>query len=106
MRWPWKRERPTAAPKYHNFTARKRFFGHDYAIMDTLNGGQRIKVCGWKRGISAGDFLIFTKGKRQKDSNATTRYRVVEIRYELDPRDMFWAWCEFSPRVNAVRPEA
>jgi len=39
-----------------------------------------------------GDFLILP------NKMETTRYRVASIRYENDPRDMWFAEAEFAPR--------
>ena len=53
-------------------------------INDTLS-----EVCGWARGISIGDYII------RKGTKAPVHIsRVVTIRYENDPPDMFFATLE------------
>lgn len=103
MRWPWKKKSPHR-PNYHIFTEKKRGWGHDYCIRDVLEAGAILKAMGWKRGIRAGDFMIFTHSRPAKDGSKTVRYQVTEIQYYRDPPDMWSAKLEFSPRVGAVRP--
>lgn len=73
----------------------KRGWGHDYFITDVAQEGLVLKAGGWGDDIESGDFLIL-----QDQKGGTTRYKVVTIRYESDPTDMWWATLEFAPRAN------
>lgn len=81
---------PTDFPQTHDYT--RRTWGHDYAAMAVIDGGQRLSLSGWGRGIKAGDYLILPNG------GGTTRYRVDSIDYRMDPPDMWFAEATFAPR--------
>ena len=78
-------------PKTHDFSVR--CWGHNYGIREVVDGGQGLKLYGWGRGIVDGDFLILRNGGK------TTRYRVVSVRYEQNPPDMWFAEAAFAPRA-------
>lgn len=84
---------PTSEPTTHDYTRRE--WGWDYFIDKVLDGGVTLKAGGWGVGILEGDFLIMPNNH----GRTTTRYRVVSIRYERDPHDMWWAELRFAPRV-------
>lgn len=77
-------------PTTHDYT--RRHWGHDYGIRKVFSGGQQLEAFGWGSGISEGDFLILQNG------DGTTRYQVAKIKYELNPRDMWFADLTFAPR--------
>jgi hypothetical protein len=65
---------------------------HDYGMARVTDGGMRLRIAGWGKGIKAGDYLILPNG------NDTTRYRVEDINYRMDPPDMWFADAVFAPR--------
>lgn len=81
-------------PVTHDYSGTARRWGHDVSITKVIDGGQQLRAAGWGHGIEAGDFLILDQGK----SN-TTRYRVKDIEYQLDPADMWFATLDFAPRA-------
>jgi|15BtaG_2_1085339.scaffolds.fasta_scaffold68567_3 hypothetical protein len=74
----------------HDFSANS--WGNSYSVSKVRDGGMSISLYGWRYGIEEGDFLILP------NKMETTRYRVASIRYENDPRDMWFAEAEFAPR--------
>lgn len=76
--------------KTHDYT--NCTWGHNYVVTSVSEGGLRINVTGWGRGIKEGDYLILN------NDIGTTRYCVVKIKYRLDPSDMWSAELSFSPR--------
>ncbi|MGW6912531.1 hypothetical protein ACWGB8_01715 [Kitasatospora sp. NPDC054939] len=90
-------------PRTHNYGPGHRTWGHDYSITQTIDGGQRLKVSGWGPiggHIRQGDYLLL-----QKDRDRDTRYQVTEIRYDLDPNDMWHATLDFAPRQASKEPQ-
>jgi hypothetical protein len=77
-------------PQTHDYT--KRTWGHDYATVNVIDGGQQLRLSGWGSDIHDGDYLIIRNG------NGTTRYRVDRIEYRMDPADMWFADVTFAPR--------
>jgi hypothetical protein len=77
--------------------------GHDYAITAVVDGGKQIRASGWGplfgARIQEGDYLLLQQGDR------SSRYRVAEIRYHLDPDDMWSATLDFAPRTYAAQAE-
>lgn len=74
----------------HDYTSPR--WGRSFNVLSVEDGGQCIKVVGWGLGIKRKDYLILP------NEGGTTRYRVVEIDYYEDPRDMWRATLEFAPR--------
>lgn len=79
-------------PRTHDYTAR--YWSHDFGIREVNTDGT-LSAFGWGRGIAEGDFLILP------NNNRSTRYRVGQIRYEIDPNDMWFAILVFAPRKEA-----
>ncbi len=71
------------------------YWGHDYAIHRVVDGGKRLCVSGWGRGIEDGH-VLFLAMRTNHDGRA--KYRVESIRYHLDPPDMWAADLVFVPR--------
>ena len=69
--------------KTHSFI--NRGWGHDFSILTIIEKGQKLKISGWRSGITKGDTLLLPNGA----DRAT--YRVEVIRYQRDPRDQFFA---------------
>lgn len=67
-------------------------WGWDYTFTP-VDKDLKGSATGWGYGISAGDYLILKNGE-----DGTTRYRVMDIKYFLDPADMWTANLEFAPR--------
>lgn len=76
------------ASEIHDYTHRG--WGHDYAIMTVTNGGQQLAASGWGRGIETGHFLMFTHPE-----GGNSIYKVDNIRYSLNPSDMWFADLSF-----------
>ena len=77
-------------PQTHDYT--RRIWGHDYSTVSAIDGGQKLRLAGWGRGIVAGDYLLLPNG------SDTTRYQVAGIDYRSDPPDMWFADAVFAPR--------
>lgn len=84
-------------PHTHDYTLRT--WGHDYNITNVIDGGMRLRMAGWGRGIKAGDYLILPNGID------TTRYRLERIDYRTDPSDMWLADAEFAPRSHEQKEQ-
>lgn len=67
-------------------------WGRNYNVMNIHKEGMRVDLVGWCEGIKKGDYLLLKQG------DGTTRYLVDEIRYEGDPKDMWFAETSFAPR--------
>ncbi|MEV8324570.1 hypothetical protein [Kitasatospora sp. NPDC056731] len=67
----------------------RRFWGNDYAITRTIDGGRQLKVSGWG-----------SIGARIRQGDYLTRYKVAEVEYSLDPDDMWHATLDFAPRQD------
>ncbi len=78
--------------KTHDYTRRE--WGHDY-VFNPVEGGLKAHAMGWGYGISKEDFLILQNG------DGSTRYKVDEIQYFTDPRDMWSAKLSFAPRPSS-----
>jgi hypothetical protein len=73
----------------HDYT--RLSWGHNYTFKP-VRGGLEGQMLGWGKEIRAGDFLLLQNGDK------TTRYRIRDIRYYVDPEDMWEAWVVFAPR--------
>lgn len=83
----------------HDYTSRG--WGHDFCIRDVIKGGRVLKASGWGNGIEKGDFIIIPNSNPPPGANDSTRYRVKEISYCSDPRDMWHATLTFAPRSTS-----
>lgn len=72
--------------KTHDY--RKRYWGHDYTFEPT-DKGLKASLMGWGSGIVAGDILLLENKKNG------SLYRVKEIKYFSDPKDMWSVKAEF-----------
>ncbi len=81
-----------AVEREHDFTTN--CWGNSCSVSKIRDGGMSISIYGWRCGIKQGDFLILP------NKADTTRYKVSSIRYENDPRDMFFGEAEFAPRAS------
>ena len=77
-------------PVKHDY--RRRHWGHDFTFTP-LEDGLSGKMHGWGLGIDEGDFLLLPT-----PNGGSTRYRVMVIRYETNPPDMWHATVRFDPR--------
>tara|TARA_B100000131_G_scaffold168602_1_gene162991 strand:+ start:10762 stop:11139 length:378 start_codon:yes stop_codon:yes gene_type:complete len=80
--------------KTHDYS--ERLWGKNYEILNLKNSGYELDLCGWGYGISVGDFIIL------KNNSDTTRYKILSIKYESNPGDMWFAEALFSPREPEV----
>ena len=84
----------TRKPVAHDFF--HRYWGHDYNWKpDPGSGGKTGSAVGWCDDIHVGDFILMHNTGSAPEMRAS--YRVVTIRYELDPSDMWWATLEYDP---------
>ena len=75
----------------HDYT--QRGWGHDITYRPE-DGGKILRGSLWSpTRVSEGDYLILANGDR------TTRYRVTEARWCVDPGDMYHFVAQFAPRV-------
>lgn len=71
-------------PTTHDFTVR--CWGHDFSIMEVVDGGLQLRLMGWGgdrpsgQRPEVGDYLILSNGK------GTARYRATEVGYYRNPR--------------------
>ncbi|GJE47364.1 hypothetical protein GOFOIKOB_0386 [Methylobacterium tardum] len=81
---------PAREPETHDYSRPR--WGHACNTLRVIEEGQHLRVSGFGHGVSAGDYLILP------NDGETTRYRVDTIRYQDDPRDMWFADLTFAPR--------
>lgn len=74
--------------KTHDYTIST--WGHD--VMWDVLPDDRLKLTGWGYGIKPGDYIILS------NAGNSTRYKIDEITYRSDPRDMWSAVASFHPR--------
>lgn len=72
---------------------RRRYWGHDYAILEVNNGGLDIKLIGWGFGISEGDSLLIAH------EHGEAHYEIESIEYKDDPPDTWFATATYAPRA-------
>lgn len=78
--------------KTHNYTKARRRWGHDYVIASIENEGLILNAMGWGHGLRPGDYILMDNAK---DS---TRYKIQEVSYMADPKDMWEATLTFAAR--------
>lgn len=77
--------------KTHDYTESR--WGHSVILHKKHDDkGLTWSVSGFGRNVDRGDFMILANG------TGTTRYRVEEIEYYLDPKDMWRGVISFAPR--------
>lgn len=89
-------------PEGQTYDYTRRMWGHDYTIQQVIDGGQELRAAGWGpwmgvRSLVRGDYLIL----QGKEPGTSTRYQVAEVRYAMDPNDMWSATLRFAPRTAA-----
>ena len=68
-------------------------WGHQFTVTQIGDGGLTLNGMGHFSGrIERGDFFILS------NKGSTTRYKVDEIEWLLNPSDMFSATLSFAPR--------
>lgn len=77
--------------KIHDYT--KTYWGHDYTF-EPIDMGMKGSMVGWGHGIKKGDYLLL------KNGDSATRYKVMKIKYYLDPKDMWTSEVKFAPRTR------
>jgi hypothetical protein len=83
-------------PRTHDFGPGHRCWGHDYTITKVIDGGQLLRVAGWRPPMAVG---LLANGTR------ATRYRIAEYEPVMDPNDMWRATLDFAPRTYATQAE-
>jgi hypothetical protein len=90
-------EPTTTDPVTHDYGPGRRCWGHDFTISRVIDNGQQLHASGWGpalgRQIRTGDYLLL-----EQSGGRTTRYRVQDVTYSLDPTDMWHATLTFAPR--------
>lgn len=96
MKLNWRR-RPTVNldPIDHDFGPGLRRWGHNYSIITRRRDGKELSVCGWWEGIKKGDTIAL---ENRDNDDGRSVYRVREIEYYRDPRDMWHATLVHDPR--------
>lgn len=77
----------TVKTKVWDYGPGKRFWGHDYFISRRSEDGKQLKISGFGRGIKAGEYILLEHSNHVD----IVAFRIEDIYYETDPRDMFWA---------------
>lgn len=77
--------------RVHDYTARTRGWGHDYALTPDANPAT-ARVSGWGFGIRVGHFLRLTH-----PAGGYVLYEITEVRYASNPLDMWHASVRFVP---------
>tara|TARA_B110001454_G_C12313029_1_gene264519 strand:- start:201 stop:458 length:258 start_codon:yes stop_codon:yes gene_type:complete len=80
--------------KTHDYSNRE--WGHNYQIISNEDGGHKLSMSGWGRGINSGDYIIIKNGVD------TTRYIFDKISYYNDPVDMWSGDLTFAPRASVI----
>jgi len=81
-----------------DYSMEKRGWGYDYTTVGI--DGERMSVCGWGLGLEDGDLVVFGT----KTGNHL--YRVSDVSYREDPRDMWSAEAVHVPEeeYEALEP--
>lgn len=77
----------------------ERLNGYSCGVFHCSDDGKKITLAGWthnRRRFKAGDRILLHASKGQ-----TTRYKITETKFPLDPTDQFFLYCEFDPRTPA-----
>ena len=86
--------------KEHNYTDKHRSWGHDRVFRPVPGtNGHQADCTGWGKGIEAGDVMMFSN-----DHGGIARYRVEQIDYCRDPKDMWRARLSWHPAPSAADP--
>jgi hypothetical protein len=87
--------------KIHDYRKEKSGFGHDLAAVSLRDDGKIIKASGWGKGIKKGDAFLISFARHDTWST----YKVVEINYYKNPKDMFKVKLEFWPTLIGKKKE-
>ena len=79
--------------KTHDYS--KPVWGHKVEILTIKDEGIHLRVAGFGSDVNVGDFLILPT-----EDNATSRYVVDNIAYQVNPNDMWFAYLTFAPRTQ------
>ena len=82
MKWPW--QKPKAPPTVHDYS--NRYWGHDFVFMGADADKKIISLTGWGSGLRNGDYF-----KYETYDHRIVTYRIKEVDYYRDPRDMWKA---------------
>lgn len=89
----------------HDYRANTKRWGHD-AGWDTKDGGKTLRAYGWgpkdADPIEVGDYILLSHSDGSGDD---ARYRVSDVRYEMNPRDQWFATLAFAPRTPDLKAE-
>jgi hypothetical protein len=87
--------------KEHDYTTKRRGWGHDRVLRPVPGtNGHQANCTGWGYGMEAGDVIMFTN-----DEGGVARYRIEQIEYYRDPRDMWRARLQWYPMPLCRDPE-
>ncbi len=78
--------------KTHDYS--KPVWGHKVEILTIKDEGIHLRVSGFGNDVNVGDFLILPC------EGSTSRYVVDDITYQVNPKDMWFAYLTFAPRTQ------
>ncbi len=81
--------------KTHDYSKPK--WGHKVEIVTIKDEGIHLRVSGFGRDVTVGDFLILPA-----EGTLTSRYIVYNIQYQVNPKDMWFADLTFAPRPLVI----
>ena len=84
----------------HDYTARRRFWGHDY-VLTPDEDPVTARISGWGGGLREGDFLLLT----HPETRIIVVYRLEEVEYYSkpgDPGDQWRGRVRFVPAASEL----
>lgn len=97
LKFKAKPQKPYRIPVTHNYL--ERYWGHDYSVVSSNESGTKANILGWGHGLIKGDFLLL-KSKSSKSGRAL--YRIKEVSYFNDPKDMWDVKVEWEPSFTCL----
>ncbi len=86
--------------RIHDYTQRKRVWGHDYALTPDADP-TTARITGWGGGLCEGDFLLLT----HPETRIIVVYRLTEVEYYSkpgDPGDQWHGRVKFIPATSEL----
>lgn len=86
----------TETTTVHDFGPGHRCWGHNYEIMNVIDGGQRLRLAVWSSTRPrVGDHMLLS------NKDHSTRYQITNVDYppHMDPDDMYFVDASFDPRA-------
>lgn len=99
------RSAPTPGPtparrgRVHNYDSNHRYWGHDYTMSPYAATPGQVTATGWGYGIEKGDYLLLGRPE------TPWKFKVAEIEYGRDPRDLWHATLTVAHRPALAPPQ-